>query len=122
MNTKEALEVATRYLFGNGYCHALALAIQRLTGGVILMQTALEDEAEDEDDYYVEHVWVRLPDGRNVDIGGWMNPFLDEKNSEDVMIVDAATIRECMEYGKLRQFDADMEALAEKTARRILDL
>jgi hypothetical protein len=120
MNTKDALEVATRYLFGNGYCHALALAIRRLTGGVILMSVSYDKGAENEDEYIVDHVWVRLPDGQNFDSRGKIFPIWDEKNCEDVMIVDEATIHECMMCGKLRQIEADMESLAEFTARRLL--
>lgn len=97
----DAFKKAAIRAYTNGWCHIMALAIQKKTGGVILAKVCYDEEAIDDDDFRVDHVVVRLPTGNFLDATGIFDTFEPDHDFNEIFEVDEEWILEQVQRGEL---------------------
>ena len=100
----EAFKKATIQTYMHGWCHVMALAIQRMVGGTIVAQVIYDEDANDDFEFQVDHLMVRLPNGNFCDIEGVKDTFKPDHDYCGVFDVDEEWIVEQVELARLKEY------------------
>lgn len=97
----DAFKAAAIRAYTHGWCHIMALAIQKMVGGVILAKVCYTDEAIHDEDFQVDHLVVRLPSGNFLDAQGIFDTFEPDHDFNEIFEVDEEWILEQVQRGEL---------------------
>lgn len=120
---EEVIDPSSKYM--SGHCHVMALALKKLhPDWQIRAHIGWDDQAEDNDDYRIDHVYVVAPDGSAYDCRGkfdneeeLVGP--DETGGVETQFVDydAGDIKNDISRGELKHFSQQDLLSAIKFAR-----
>jgi hypothetical protein len=110
-----------------GHCHVMALALKRIhPDWQLRAHIGWDEDAEDDDDYRVDHIYVVAPDGTAYDCRGRFDSEQqlvgpNEVGVEDTQFVDMdwAEIKRLIQRGELKPFDMQDVERATSVAKQM---
>lgn len=99
----DAFKKAAIKAYTNGWCHIMALAIQKKVGGKILARVSFDEDAIHDDDFRVDHLVVKVQVDY-LDAAGLSTEFENEHDLSEVFEVDEEWIQEQVERGELAAY------------------